>query len=65
MDLVEGLVGNDPRFPFIRKSILRRINDIKRDGIAVLELATRRCNTAPGSVAAATKTDHLDISQQG
>lgn len=39
MSIVEGALGNDERLPFIRKTLLRRVNDIKRDGLVALRAA--------------------------
>ncbi len=52
LSLIEGAIGNDSRLPFIRKSVLRRMNDIKRDGLVALEAITNS-NTVCTSVSSA------------
>lgn len=64
MSLIEGAVGRDSRLPFIRKSVLRRMNDIRRDGLAALEAITSS-NTVCTSVSSADKRALQQVSIKG
>lgn len=64
MSLVEGLIGHDSRLPFIRKAILRRMNDIRRDGLIALEAITNS-NTVCTSVSSADIRASHQVSIKG
>jgi len=61
MDLIDGVLGRDDRKPFIRKSILRRINDIKRDGLTALASERERVTPICTSVAGVA---HFTLSKE-
>lgn len=64
MGLIEVAIGHDTRLPFIRKSILRRMNDIRRDGLVALEAMTAS-NTVCTSVSSADNIASSRMSIRG
>lgn len=66
MTIAEGMFGGDPMWPFFRRTLLRRLNDIKRDALAALEdIETQNGNTVCYSVSCAVKNNSQQASVQG
>lgn len=62
MEIAEGVFGGDPMWVFFRRTLLRRLNDIKREGITALaECASS--NTTPVGVAIDSPITHSLRSQ--